>query len=156
MIFNGINSQKLELRLIPFDPHEFELMTGFKVEDSFQPTIVDFNLIIGNKDMYSSILISDVIELIDWFEKFLLNKTVDSHLSIYHGQLCFDLLNDDADSKTIRITHDGSIPIPGNGGYSGNLDYMLKTHFVEYEISLKELNRIIIDLKKELCNALKK
>ncbi|MEG1590459.1 hypothetical protein [Chryseobacterium sp.] len=154
MIFNGINNQKVEFRLIPFDAHEFEFLTGIKVEEDYEPHDVGFNLIIGNRDMFASILISDVIKIVDWFENLLYNKVVDSQLSVYHGQLCFDLLKNDFNKKIIRIINDGSIPIPGIGGYSGDLQEILKMYFVECEMSKNELETIIIDLKNELYHSL--
>ncbi|WP_343663043.1 WapI family immunity protein [Chryseobacterium mucoviscidosis] len=154
MIFKGINGQNVEFRLISFDPKEFELMTGIKLEDDYEPYDVGFNLIIGNRDMLASILISDVVKIVDWFEDLLNNKDVDLKLSVYHGQLSFDLLKNDFAKKIIRITNDGSVPIPGVGGYSGNLNEILKAYFVECEMDGKELETIIMDLKKELYHSL--
>ena len=154
MIFKGINGQNVEFRLISFDPKEFELMTGIKLEDDYEPYDVGFNLIIGNRDMLASILISDVVKIVDWFEGLLNNKDVDLKLSVYHGQLSFDLLKNDFAKNIIRITNDGLVPISGVGGYSGNLNEILKAYFVECEMDGKELETIIMDLKKELYHSL--
>ncbi|WP_294309891.1 hypothetical protein [uncultured Chryseobacterium sp.] len=156
MIFDGIDNQKLEFTLIPFDPHEYELMTGLVVGDDFEHNDVGFNLVIGNIEIFASLFISDVIKMIDWFEDLSLNKSVDLILSVYHGQLYFDLLKNDPDLKHIRITHDGSVPIPGCGGYSGNLEEIFKMYFVECEMNKWQLQKIVRELKSELYNAFKK
>jgi hypothetical protein len=156
MIFQGISNQKVEFTLIPFDPCEFELMTGIKVGDDFEHYDVGFNLVIDNIDMLANLFISDVIKMIDWFEDLSLNKNIDSTLSVYYGQLCFDLLKNDPDIKSIRITHDGSVPIPGCGGYSGDLEKILKMYFVDCEMNKCQLQKIAVELKSELHYAFKK
>lgn len=156
MVFNGINNQKVEFTLIPFDPHAFELMTGIKVTDDFEHYDVGFNLVIGDRNMHASIFISDVKRMVDWFEAFSLNKSVDSTLSVYHGQLCFNLLKNDVPAKHIRIINDGSVSIPGCGGYSGNLEEIVKMYFVECELNNWQLQKIAMELKGELHYAFKK
>lgn len=156
MIFDGINNQKVEFTLIPFDPHEFELMTGIKTEDDFNHDDVGFNMVIGNRDMSASLLVSDVIKMINWFEDLSSNKNVESTLSVYYGLLCFDVLKNDPDIKSIRITYDGSVPIPGCSGYSGDFDEILKMYFFECEMDKGQLHRIAVELKSELYGAFKK
>lgn len=149
MVFNGINNQKVEFTLIPFDPHAFELMTGIKVTDDFEHYDVGFNLVIGDRNMHASIFISDVKRMVDWFEALSLNKSVDSALSIYHSQLCFNLLKNDVPAA--YAYHQWRFGI-----YSrlwrvfGKLEEILKMYFVECELNNWQLQKIAMELKSEL------
>lgn len=143
MVFKGIDNQIEEFTLIPFDPQEFELMTGIKVGDDFEHDEVSFNPVIGNIDMIASLLIPDVIKMIDWFKGLSLNKSVNLTLFVYYGQLCSDLLKNDPNIKRIRITRDGSVPILGCGGSSGSLEEILKMYFVECKMNKWQLQKIV-------------
>ena len=62
--------------------------------------------------------------------------------------------------RILRITHDTSLPVPGIGGYSLPLSVKKEDVFqklsVECKIDDKELEGIIIQLKKELAKPKKR
>lgn len=148
MIFNGI-SRAIEFQLLLFDRDEWELMTGFRtISEPYYN--IGLKLEIGNLEVITSIFISDVKKMIDWFDSLLLNKLVEPKLLVLHSQLSFDLVQANSSFNIVRITYHGTIPVPGIGGRSGYIDESLLKDFVECRMNTNELKKIIIDLKSEL------
>ncbi|MVO08145.1 hypothetical protein GOQ30_03070 [Flavobacterium sp. TP390] len=101
-----------------------------------------------------SILVSEVQEIIEWFEKLLFNKSVEPKLLILDNQFYFDLLENDSNSKVILITYDTTIPVPGNGGYylpsGAKKEEFFKKTSIKFEMDNLEIERISKKLKAEL------
>lgn len=141
-------NEKIEFKIPPYYD-DIEEMTGFKSE----PISHGLNLVIHGHyihDILTSISLSEILDVIDWFKGLLLKIPVKPELYILHNQLYFNLLKNDSHSKLIRITYDGTVPVPGVGGYSGNIEDFMKTYVMECEMDDHELRRIVVDLIDEL------
>jgi hypothetical protein len=152
MIFNGINNQKLEFQLRLFDRDEWELMTGLRT--IMEPYDIGLRLDVVNIEVLTSIYVSDVEKMIQWFDGLLVNKLVENKLLVLHNQLSFDLLQNNPNFNTIRIVYDGTLPVPGIGGCSEHIDDSLQKDCIECKMDSEDLDRIIIELKNELHNSL--
>lgn len=150
MIFKGQNNEVLNFDLEYYDDSE---VTGFMLQSEI--TRLGLYLNLGN--IFSdngSILVSEVHEIIEWFEKLFLNKSVEPKLLILDNQFYFDLLENNSNSKVILITYDTTIPIPGIGGYclppgAKKEDFFKKTS-IKCEMDNLEIERISKKLKAEL------
>ncbi|UFH33429.1 hypothetical protein LNP04_06900 [Chryseobacterium sp. C-71] len=152
MIFNGINNQKIEFKLLLFDRDEWELMTGSTTIT--EPYDIGLRLDMVKIEVLTSIFISDVNKMIQWFDGLHVKKSVEYKLFVLHNQLTFELLQNNADFKTIRIEYDGTLPVPGIGGCSEYIDDSLQKDCIECKLDNENLNRIIIELKNELYQSL--
>jgi hypothetical protein len=150
MIFKGLNNEILHFDLEYWDGSE---LTGFMWQSKITRlrNYIDFG-----KNTYSigSILVSEVWGIIEWFDKLLLNKPVEQKLLILDNQFYFDLIENNSNSKVVRITYDTTVPIPGIGGYSLSSgakkeDFFKKT-FIKCEMDNLEIERISKKLKAEL------
>lgn len=152
MIFNGINNQKLEFKLLLFDRDEWELMTGLRTIT--EPYNIGLRLDMVKIEVLTSIFISDVNKMIQWFDSLHVKKSVEYKLLVLHNQLTFELLRNNANFNIIRIEYDGTLPVPGIGGGSGYIDDYLLKNSIECKMENEDLNRIIIELKDELYQSL--
>jgi hypothetical protein len=152
MIFNGINNQKLEFQLRLFDKDEWELMTGLKTIT--EPYDIGLRLDMDNLEVFTSISVFDVKKMIHWFDNLLLNKSAERKVSVLHNQLSFDLIQNDSNFNTIRIVYDGTLPVPGIGGFSEHIDDSLQKDCIECKTDNENLRKIIIQLKDELHQSL--
>ncbi|WP_299156836.1 hypothetical protein [uncultured Tenacibaculum sp.] len=157
MIIEGTNGQKLTFSLIFIKKPKVCEQTGFVYTE--KPKLINLPLHLGidNSVWHTSILISEIKELIQWFKNLLLNKIPNKQVLTNERQLQFDLLENNPEFKRIRITHDTSIPILENGAYSlaSGLKYedVFKKSFIEFEMGEIELKRIIEELTSEFKNA---
>ena len=150
MVFKGQNNEILNFDLEYYDDSE---ITGFML----QPEITRLGLYLNLGNIFSengSILVSEVHEIIEWFEKLFLNKSVEPKLLILGNQFYFDLLENNSNSKVILITYDTTIPIPSIGGYylphgAKKEDFFKKTS-IKCEMDNLEIERISKKLKAEL------
>ncbi len=161
MIFKATNNQTAEFTLVEFDYENFQETTGIKWDFTKEKSeTLPIYIGIGIDVWSSSILISEVEKIIDWFEGLLIDREIPSKISVLDNQFYFDLLENNQNSRILRITHDTSLPVPGIGGYSLPLgakkEDVFKKLSVECKIDDKELEGIIIQLKKELAKPKKR
>ena len=149
MVFKGINDDFLNFTIEYADYSEH---VGF----IWQQEISQFKLYLSfwNELNFASILVSEVEDIIQWFENILLNKPVEPKLILLNDQFYFDLLKNDSNQKLIRITYDTTIPIPGVGGYSlapgMTKEDLFKKVAIECQMDNIEIERIVKKLKTEL------
>lgn len=149
MIFKEINNNHLHFDLEYRDDSE---LTGFIWQSEI--TRLGLYLSFSNSFTSSSILVTDVENLIQWFENLSLNQFVEPKVLIFDNQLFFDLLENNSNSKIIRVTYDRTVPITGGGAYSispeaKKEDFFVKTSF-NCEMDDLEIERIAKKLKAEL------
>ena len=156
MIFNATNNQTVEFTLSENYTEGFEEVTGIEwailnENSETLPIVVG----IGTDVWNSTILISEVEKIIDWFEGLLMDKEIPSKILILENQFYFDLLENNKKYKILRITHDTTVPIPGIGGYSlpagVKEEDVFKKLSVECKYDFEELKTITIQLKEELA-----
>jgi hypothetical protein len=147
MIFKGTNNQIVDFQL---KYHDEEALTGIKGE----PIHRSLRLHIKEFIIEVCILISEVEEIINWFERLLLNKPVQPNLFTLDNQFYFTLIKNNLKSKIICITQNSTIPVPSMGAYSlspgAKLEDFHKKTFVECKMDETELQRIVKELKVEL------
>lgn len=152
MIFNGTNNKKIEFQLLLFDRDDWELMTGLRTIT--EPYDIGLRLDMLKIEVFTSIYISDVNKMIQWFDDLQMNKSVECKLLVLHNQLTFELLQNNANFNIIRIEYDGTLPVPGIGGGSDYIDDSLEKDCIECKLDNENLDRIIIELKNELHQSL--
>ncbi|WP_420572558.1 WapI family immunity protein [Kordia sp.] len=149
MIFKGLNHKHIDFSLEYFDQAE---LTGFYTQ--LEITGLSLYLQIEDALTMTSILVSEVEKIINWFEKLLLNEPVEPRLLTMNDQFYFDLVENNSDSKLIRITHDNTVPVPGVGGYSlapgTKKEDFFKKVFVDCEMNSMEIERVVKKLRAEL------
>jgi hypothetical protein len=149
MIFKGLNDEILQFDLEYTDDSE---LTGFIWQSEISR--LGLYLIFMNEYTSSSILVSDVEKVIEWFENLSLNKLVEPKILIFNDELYFDLLENNSNSKVIRITKDSTISIPGAGGYylssGARIEDFLKKTSINCVMDDLEIERVAKKLKSEL------
>ncbi|AXG70255.1 hypothetical protein KORDIASMS9_02494 [Kordia sp. SMS9] len=149
MVFKGIYDDFLYFDIEYQDQSE---QTGYICQQEINQ--LSLYLSFSNKLCFSAILVSEVQEVIRWFEKIALNKSVEPKLVILHKQFYFDLLENNSNLKVIRITYDTTIPIPGMGGYSlapgSKKEDLFNKNFFECEMDNQEIERVVKKLTAEL------
>lgn len=161
MIFNATNNQTAEFTLYEINYEEFNEHTGLKWDlTKEKPEELFIDVGIGSDIWSSLILISEVKQIIDWFKALLIDKGIPSKILVLDNQFYFDLLENNQNFKILRITHDTSVTVLGNGGFSLSpgltKEDVFKKLSIECKIDDKELERIIIQLKKELAKPKKR
>lgn len=151
MKFIGTKGETIEFKIPPYYDG-LEEMTGLKSEPISHglKLVIDVHDIQGIHEILTEIMLSEILEILDWFKGLLLKIPVKPDLSILHNRFYLNLLKNDPHSKTVRITYDGTVPIPGVGGYSGNIEYFLRTYVIECEMNDNELRNIVVNLIDEL------
>jgi len=161
MIFNATNNQTAEFTLFEFNYENFEEVTGLKWDfTNGKSKTLPIDVGIGTDIWSSSILISEVEKIINWFEGLSIGKEIHSKILVLDNQFYFDLLENNQNFKILRITHDTSVHVLGIGGYSlppgVKKEDVFKKLSIEYKIDDEELEKIIIQLKEELATPKKK
>ncbi|WP_299840307.1 hypothetical protein [uncultured Tenacibaculum sp.] len=154
MIIRGINDNEFTFTLNFVKLSKVCEQTGYIYTEKPKLTSLPINLGIDYHIWQKSILISDIKQVIKWFESLILNNMTQEIILINDKQLQFELLENNTSYKKIRITHDSSIPVPGLGGYSlsPGLKYedVFKKLSIESEMNTSELQRIVDELTNEL------
>lgn len=141
MIFHGINNQIVELKITNY---QFPKITDYEYDSNWLLIYLNVKSDCGNwQTVDPSLLVGDVIEIIEWFEKISQNKTPKYEcLDFIEPNLAFELIKAGMDFKTVRIKFDlESRP----KGVDDKKDY-----FVDCKMDNSQLQKVIEGLKKEL------
>ncbi|WP_445711725.1 hypothetical protein [Flavobacterium sp.] len=153
MIIKGTNKNKFTFTLSFVKLSKICEQTGYVYTEKPQLTSLPIDLGIDDHIWQQSILISDIEQVIEWFESLLLNKVVKEIILANDKQLQFELLENKPNYKKVKITHDSSISVPGMGAYSlaPGLKYedVFKKISIESEMDRAELQRIVEELINE-------
>ncbi|WBX75326.1 hypothetical protein PG911_11730 [Tenacibaculum ovolyticum] len=153
MIIKETNKNKFTFTLSFVKLPKICEQTGYVYTEKPQLTRLPINLGFDNHIWQQSILISDIEQVIEWFDSLLLNNVVKDIILTNDKQLKFELLENNPNYKKVKITHDSSIPVQGMGAYSlaPGLKYedVFKKLSIEYEMDRAELQRIVEELKNE-------
>lgn len=149
MIFKGINHTNLHFDLEYRDYYE---LTGYIYQSEITSLHLDLSYL--NMLFSTSISISEVQQLIDWFEELLLNEYIQTKLLILDNRFSLESLKSDSKLKTVRIIYDTTIPIRGMGGYyispDAKKEDFLEKLSIECEMDNLEIERISKKLTAEL------
>lgn len=149
MLFKGLHHKILHFNLEYWDDAE---LTGFNWQSEI--TRLSLHLSYWNHSFGTSILVSEVWQIIKWFENLSKNTAITPKLLVLDKQLCFELLENHQNVKTVRITYDTTVPVPGIGGYSlspgAKKEDFLDKVTIECEMDDIQLQRIIKKLTAEL------
>ncbi|APU10198.1 hypothetical protein A5M85_07845 [Cellulophaga lytica] len=141
MIFHGINNQIVELKITNY---QFPKITDCEYDSNWLLIYLNVKSDCGNwQTVDPSLLVGDVIEIIEWFEKISQNKTPKYEcLDFIEPNLAFELIKAGMDFKTVRIKFDlESIPKSADDK---------KDYFVDCKMDNSQLQKVIEGLKKEL------
>ena len=154
MIIKGANGNKFTFTLRFVTLSKVCEQTGYVYTKKPVLTKLPLDVGIDNHIWQQSILISEIEQVIKWFENLLLNNVEEDVIEVYYKQLKFELLKHNPNFKKIRITHDSSIPIPFMGGYSLATGFKYEDVFkkisIEFEMDVTEQKRIVQELVNEL------
>ena len=149
MLFKGLNNENLHFDLAYTD---YAKLTGYVGQSEI--TRLSLYLNYKNRQTASSILVSDVLKIIEWFENLTINKIVEQKILVFNKQLYFDLLKNNFDRKVIRITYDTTVPTSGKGAYSlspgAKREHFSTIISVKCEMDNLEVERVVKKLKAEL------
>lgn len=153
MIIKGTNKSKFIFNLRFVVLSKVCEQTGLTYTDKPQLTSLPIDLGIDNHIWQKNILISDIEQIIKWFQSLLLNNIAQETILTNEKQLQFELLENNLNYKKIKITYDTTVPIPGMGGYSlaPGLKYedVFNKQSIESEINTTELQKIVEELINE-------
>ncbi|AIM60327.1 hypothetical protein IX49_07240 [Cellulophaga lytica] len=141
MIFHGINNQIVELKITNY---QFPKITDCEYDSNWLLIYLNVKSDCGNwQTVDPSLLVGDVIEIIEWFEKISQNKTPKYEcLDFIEPNLAFELIKAGMDFKTVRIKFDlESRPKSADDK---------KDYFVDCKMDNSQLQKVIKGLKKEL------
>ncbi|TVZ08137.1 hypothetical protein JM80_0621 [Cellulophaga sp. RHA_52] len=141
MIFHGINNQIVELKITNY---QFPKITDYEYDSNWLLIYLNVKSDCGNwQTVDPSLLVGDVIEIIEWFEKISQNKTPKYEcLDFIEPNLAFELTKAGMDFKTVRIKFDlESRPKSADDK---------KDYFVDCKMDNSQLQKVIEGLKKEL------
>lgn len=141
MIFHGINNQIVELKITNY---QFPKITDCEYDSNWLLIYLNVKSDCGNwQTVDPSLLVRDVIEIIEWFEKISQNKTPKYEcLDFIEPNLAFELTKAGMDFKTVRIKFDlESRPKSADDK---------KDYFVDCKMDNSQLQKVIEGLKKEL------
>jgi len=141
MIFHGINNQTVELKITNY---QFPKITNCEYDSNWLLIYLNVKSDCGNwQTVDPSLLVGDVIEIVEWFEKISLNKTPKYEcLDFIEPNLAFELIKAGVDYKTVRIKFDlESRPQSADDK---------KDYFVDCKMDNSQLQKVIEGLKKEL------
>lgn len=141
MVFHGINNQTVELRIANY---QFPEITNCEYDSNWLLIYLKIKSDCGNwQTIDPSLLVGDVKEIIEWFEKISQNETLKYKcLDFMEPNLAFELIKTRMDFKTVRIKFDlDSRPKSADDG---------KDYFVDCELNNSELLKVIEGLKNEL------
>ncbi|ADY29290.1 WapI family immunity protein [Cellulophaga lytica] len=141
MIFHGINNQIVELKITNY---QFPKITDCEYDSNWLLIYLNVKSDCGNwQTVDPSLLVGDVIEIIEWFEKISQNKTPKYEcLDFIEPNLAFELIKAGMDFKTVRIKFDlESRPKSADDK---------KDYFVDCKMDNSQLQKVIEGLKKEL------
>lgn len=141
MIFHGINNQIVELKITNY---QFPKITNCEYDSNWLLIYLNVKSDCGNwQTVDPSLLVGDVIEIIEWFEKISQNKTPKYEcLDFIEPNLAFELIKAGMDFKTVRIKFDlESRPKSADDK---------KDYFVDCKMDNSQLQKVIEGLKKEL------
>ncbi|EWH14434.1 hypothetical protein KLA_03682 [Cellulophaga geojensis KL-A] len=141
MIFHGINNQIVELKIANY---QFPKITDCEYDSNWLLIYLNVKSDCGNwQTADPSLLVGDVIEIIEWFEKISQNKTPKYEcLDFIEPNLAFELIKAGMDFKTVRIKFDlESRPKSADDK---------KDYFVDCKMDNSQLQKVIEGLKKEL------
>ncbi|WP_349664748.1 hypothetical protein IZU89_07480 [Cellulophaga lytica] len=141
MIFHGINNQIVELKITNY---QFPKITNCEYDSNWLLIYLNVKSDCGNwQTVDPSLLVGDVIEIIEWFEKISQNKTPKYEcLDFIEPNLAFELIKAGMDFKTVRIKFDlESRPKSSDDK---------KDYFVDCKMDNSQLQKVIEGLKKEL------
>jgi hypothetical protein len=159
MKFIGTNNYTFEFFLKPIDNNQQEEITGFRLTGV--PIDCKFIFLIENKiigdvhEIGTGIYLSEIDNIIEWFESILLNKHIEPNFFFYHEQFQFYLLKKDGNLNKIQLNFDGIKPIPSCGGSSGNLKDFMKKYNLEFDIDNHEIKKIVTELNSKLIDCRK-
>lgn len=113
MIFKGINQEIFQFDLTYEDD---ATITGYIWQSEI--TRLRFHFQFLDLNVKSTILVSDIKKAIAWFENLGNNKPVPSKVTIFNGQIYFELIEHHNFPKLIQITYDSQERSTINGAYS--------------------------------------
>ena len=141
MIFHGINNQTVELKITNY---QFPKITNCEYDSNWLLIYLNVKSDCGNwQTVDPSLLVGDVKEIIEWFEKISQNETPKYEcLDFIEPNLAFELIKSGMDLKTVRIKFDlESRPLSADDE---------KDYFVDCIMDTAQLQKVIEGLKKEL------
>ena len=140
MIFKGVDNQSVEFRITNY---EFPNITDCEYDSNWLLIYLNVKSKCGNwKTIDPSLLTSDVKRIIKWLNELSMNKTTEKNLSFLEPNLEFNLIQNQIDLKTVRISFDlESRPKTADDE---------KEYYVDCELNNTELKKVAEELSQEL------